>query len=123
MSNELSTPKVLVCPRDKAKTVAKDFASGFSDKNVSYFVGTDATEIYPQMFLSGDRNLAFQGQPIKPGLFVLTTNTTSLGWAKGLHYPCGNIGLADGSVQFWDAKQSAAAVHNQGLATNLLVFP
>jgi competence protein ComGC len=123
MSNELSTPKVLVCPRDKAKTVAKGFASGFSDKNVSYFVGTDAMEVYPQMFLSGDRNLAFQGQPIKPGLFILTTNTTPLGWAKGLHHPGGNIGLADGSVQFRDSKQLAATVQNQGQATNLLVFP
>jgi hypothetical protein len=123
MSNELLTPKVLVCPRDKAKTVAKDFASGFTNKNVSYFVGTDAMETYPQMFLSGDRNLAFQGQPIKPGLFVLTTNTTSLGWAKGIHYPCGNVCLADGSVQFWDSKKLAAGVQNQGLATNLLAIP
>jgi hypothetical protein len=123
MSNELSTPKVLVCPGDKVKTVAQGFASGFSDKNVSYFVGTDAMETYPQMFLSGDRNLAFQGQPIKPGLFILTTNTTPLGWAKGLHHPGGNIGLADGSVQFRDSKQLAATVQNQGQATNLLVFP
>ena len=58
MSNELSTPNVLVCPRDKTKTVAKDFASEFSDQNVSYFLGTDADETSPQMFLSGDRNLA-----------------------------------------------------------------
>jgi type II secretory pathway pseudopilin PulG len=123
MSNELSTPKVLVCPLDKAKVVATNFAVGFSDKNVSYSVGTDAMETYPQTLLSGDRNLAFQGQPIKPGLFVLTTNNTSLTWTKALHYPCGNVGLGDGSVQFWDVKQLAAGVQNQGMDTNLLVFP
>jgi type II secretory pathway pseudopilin PulG len=73
MSNELSTPKVLVCPLDLTKTIAKDFGPKFNDSNVSYFVGTDAMETQPLIFLSGDRNLAYQGQPIKPGLFVLTT--------------------------------------------------
>ena len=123
MSNELSTPKVLVCPLDKTKTVAKDFASGFSDKNVSYFVGTDAGDTYPQTFLSGDRNLAFQGQPIKAGLFLLTTTNTSLSWAQGMHHPCGNIGLGDGSASCWDSKQLPAAAQNQDMATNLLAIP
>jgi type II secretory pathway pseudopilin PulG len=99
ISNELSTPKILVCPRDKAKVPTTNFASGFSDKNVSYWVGTDAIETSPQMLLSGDRNLAFQGQPIKPGLFVLTTNNASLSWTKAMHHPCGNVGFADGYVQ------------------------
>ena len=123
MSNELSTPKVLVCPRDKTKTVATNFAVGFSDKNVSYFVGTDADETRPQMFMSGDRNLASQGQPIKPGLFVLATNNASLTWTKGLHHPCGNIGMADGSVHYFDSEQLTPAAQNQGLATNLLAIP
>jgi len=98
MSNELLTPKVLVCPLDKAKVVATNFAVGFSDRNVSYFVGTDAMETHPQTLLSGDRNLASQGQPIRPGLFILTTNNTALTWTKALHHPCGNVGMADGSV-------------------------
>jgi type II secretory pathway pseudopilin PulG len=123
MSNELSTPKVLVCPQDKAKTAATNFASGFSDTNVSYFVGTDAKETDPQMFLSGDRNLAFQGQPIKPGLFVLTTNNPPLTWTKAIHHSCGNIGFADGTVQFFDSKRLAAAAQNQGQPTNLLAIP
>ena len=86
-------------------------------------MGTDAGETYPQMFLSGDRNLASQGQPIKPGLFVLATNNASLTWTKAIHRSCGNIGLVDGSVQYYDSMQLATAVQNQGLATNLLVIP
>ena len=123
MSNELSTPKLLVCPCDKTKTVATNFASGFSDKNVSYFVGTDADETHPQMFLTGDRNLAFQGQPIKPGLFLLATNNASLRWAEGLHHPCGNIGFADGFVELFNSTRLAAAAQNQGQPTNLLAIP
>ena len=123
MSNELYAPKLLVCPLDKTKTVAKYFASGFSDKNVSYFVGTDADETHPQMLLTGDRNLASQGQPIKPGLFFLATNNASLRWAECLHHPCGNIGFADGFVELFNSTRLAAAAQNQGLATNLLAFP
>jgi hypothetical protein len=61
MANELSRPKLLVRPLDKAKTPATDFGAGSSDKNVSYFEGTDAAQTRPQMLLSGDRNLASQG--------------------------------------------------------------
>jgi competence protein ComGC len=123
MSNELATPKVLVCPQDKAKTVAKDFTSGFSDANVSYFVGTDAEEVCPQMFASGDRNLAFRGQAISPGLFVVATNNPSLSWTRAIHNSCGNITLADGSVQFYDSTLLRAAVQNQGVPTNRLAIP
>jgi type II secretory pathway pseudopilin PulG len=42
MSNELSPPKVLVCPRDN-NMAAKSFSPReFSNTNVSYFVGADA---------------------------------------------------------------------------------
>jgi len=123
MSNELTTPKVLVCPRDKAKTVATNFGPGFCDTNVGYFLGTDARETAPQMFLSGDRNLASHGQPIKPGLFVLTTNNTSMSWTKAIHNTSGNVAMADGSVHFYDPKRLADAVQNQGVATNRLAIP
>jgi len=123
MSNELVTPKVLVCPADKAKTAAQDFGPNFSDANVSYFVSIDANENTPQMFLSGDRNLAFQGQPIKAGLFALTTNNPSISWTKAIHDSCGNVGLADGSVQGFGRQHLAEAVPYQGVATNRLAIP
>ena len=70
MSNELSTPKILVCPSDDAVAhtnfiiVANQMNSvaqpgGFSLANyyISYFLGKDCQEGQPQMFLSGDRNI------------------------------------------------------------------
>jgi len=123
MSNELVTPKILVCPADKAKTAAQDFGPNFTDTNVSYFVSVDADENAPQMFGAGDRNLAFQGLPIKPGLFALTTNNPSLSWTKAIHNSCGNVSLADASVQGFDVKRLAEAAMYQGVATNLLAIP
>ncbi len=81
MSNELSTPKILVCPSDErtahtnfnmATTVAGPCPAApawktatepatswtlLSNYKVSYFVGVDANESSPQMLLCGDRNI------------------------------------------------------------------
>ncbi len=98
MSNELSTPKILLCPEDTERTSATYFTSGFSDANISYFFSLDAADIYPQMILDGDDNLAVNGVRVKPGILNLPT-TNALAWTKERHHGVGNIGMADGSVQ------------------------
>src|ERR1041385_8837624 len=66
LSNELITPKVLVCNSDSGITKALDFLnnsansfSGGSDAtgNLSYMAGTTADETKPQTILSADRNI------------------------------------------------------------------
>ena len=123
MSNELSTPKILVCPQDDGKTAAVTFKARFNDTNVSYFVGADARDTFPQTFLSGDRNLAFENKPLPPGIFVWTSNRSALSWTKAIHNECGNVGLADGSVQFLKSRQLAVAAANQSYDTNRLAIP
>ena len=53
MSNELSTPKILVCPADTKKQPALDFRR-LQPENVSYqvFSGTNVTEVYPGQVLA-----------------------------------------------------------------------
>ena len=66
MSNELSTPKILICPEDTHRDSCNQFCQGFNNSNISYFVGLDVTnETNPQMFLSGDDNFAIGGIPVK----------------------------------------------------------
>jgi len=66
MSNELNTPKVLVCPADE-RTRSTNFLSTaagadfLSSVRVSYFVGRDCDETQPAMLLSGDRNIYGHG--------------------------------------------------------------
>lgn len=122
LSNELQSPKLLVCPADKQKTVAPNFNEGFSDANVSYFVGLDAAEELPQSILAGDRNLAATGRPLEKGLFVLTTNML-LSWTKNIHNNHGNICYGDGSAQFLTSDGLAQANQKQDLATNQLAIP
>jgi type II secretory pathway pseudopilin PulG len=123
MSNELGmNPKLLVCPADREKVAAQGFDKGFSDTNVSYFVGLDAGETGPGQFLTGDRNLATNGQRLSPGLFTMSTNSV-LTWTSDLHRDRGNIGSADGSVQFLDQAGLLQATRASELATNRLAIP
>jgi len=121
MSNELSTPKVLLCPNDATRTWATNWAS-LTDSNISYFIGLDARDTAPQMMLSGDRNLETKGIPVGSGLFLLSTNTV-VGWTKAIHQNLGNVCLGDGSVQQLTSSRLTQQVQTQGLATNRLLIP
>jgi competence protein ComGC len=136
MSNELSTPKILLCPEDPRRVWATNFSKGFDNSHISYFVGLDVTsEINPQMFLSGDDNFAIGGFPVKSGVLELSTTTpvtwTSLRhvaynshfWTAARHKFVGNIGMADGSAQQFTTDGLQKALQQTGVTTNRLVLP
>jgi prepilin-type processing-associated H-X9-DG protein len=122
LSNDLGDPKILVCPAD-TRVPAKDLGPGFSNANLSYFVGLDAEETYPSMFLYGDRNLT-NGLPIQDGILVLMPNRP-LGWTRELHDRQGNVALADGSVQGWTSSRLGSGTVGPLVAgmTNRLAMP
>ena len=117
MSNELSTAKILYCPSDSARNAVTLFTnlapnvSSVSGIFVSYFICGDATEDYPQMILSGDRNIGTVSGLNTPASNTNVTSSlaaaqwtsvTSKAWAwdaPSLHQKAGNLGLADGSAQ------------------------
>ena len=148
MSNELSTPKIMVCPGDTRSAVTNFTTHMFQQKNLSasFFLGQNADETYPQYFLSGDRNV---GQTTTEGDYgfsqgltgnaadgtgfelAMGTNTASAplvtaGWTTKTHVNSGNIGVADGSVQQTTANGFRAFANHTGDAgnpANVLLFP
>jgi prepilin-type N-terminal cleavage/methylation domain-containing protein len=131
MSNELSTPKILICPAEvDSRSNATSFATGgavvagqsFFNNNyeVSYFVGVDATEQYPQMFLDGDHNIGTPGNPpttMYRAAQALGTNFPGgidPGWMDNMHQKQGNVGLADGSVQQFSKAKLIDGLRNSG---------
>ena len=121
ISNEVTVPKVLVCPSDtkeKATTFDPNGAVIFGGgakinrnaNNLSYMAGWDADETRAQTVLSGDRNLTappatstpakdqmleFKGSKTNPDDLTTPTQTN---WDTLLHNNNGNLGLADGSA-------------------------
>jgi prepilin-type N-terminal cleavage/methylation domain-containing protein len=122
MSNELGTPKILVCPEDKQHAYATNFTSGFNDANISYFVGLDAGQIHPQALLSGDDNFEISAVPVQSGLLEFPTNVP-ISWTATRHKFVGNIGLADGSVQEVTTAGLQTALQQTGVAANRLAIP
>ena len=114
MSNELSTPKILACPAD-TRAAANNFVR-LKNQNVSYFVGLDANESSPQMFLAGDRNITADNEPEKGILKLVPSQRVS--WTQAMHVNQGNIGLSDGSVQECSNSALQQALQNSGDPAN-----
>ncbi len=143
MSNELSTPKVVICPADTSHTTvatnfgtygvaAGDFTSlGAATCRISYFITGDATEVDSQLTLVGDCNLVSApggGGSSTPALtrFLVqyalggTFNSTTVAWTIATHNKVGNVALADGSVS--EASIGGVRTIFQN-STNTVVYP
>lgn len=151
MSNELQTPKVVLCPADE-RTVHSNFtmqlnfkAQGafFNNTVVSYFVGRDAVEENPQMLLAGDRNIGatatatgygFSPDPTVPtgraqalGTNINAAPLNTISWTDKMHQKAGNVGFSDGHVEqlsspkLRQACQVTGDMSNPG--PNYILFP
>ena len=142
MSNELSTPKVVYCPSESDGTRQPGTTFGgtlantanivpfTNDLNTSYFIGVDAVDTNPQMFLTGDHNLGSDGQIVPTTPFVQLPQKYSpdfkvsagtnfvvnqgTAWLDTMHSKQGNVGLADGSVQQFSRSRLQEALRNSG---------
>jgi len=129
MSNELNTPKVLYCPSESVGTIqqAQVFGpstastTGFqNDSGTSYFVGVDANETSPSMFLAGDHNLGTGNNQVTHATRFVSAGTnlnwaaTTIGWQDNQHSKAGNICLSDGSVQGFTTAALRTALNNSG---------
>ena len=114
ISNELSTPKILICPAD-TRTVTNNFVR-LKNQNVSYFVGLEANDEFPQRFLDGDRNITGESNP-ENGILKLVPGQR-VTWTQAIHANQGNVGLSDGSVQQCSNSRLRDALRNSGDPTN-----
>lgn len=98
-SNELVTPKVLLCPVDSRRERATEFDK-FSNSNLSYFVSLDSkpgpSNGPSSVLLAGDRNVT--GGRANGSLRLCSSNS-AIGFTKEMHESAGNIALSDGSAQ------------------------
>ena len=122
ISKLLVQPKSLACPLDISRQAATNWEV-LNDLNISYFLNADASTNNPsQAILSGDRHLEVGGQPVKSGLFILTTNM-NMGWTPDSHANRGNLAFVDGHVEYSTTEILNSYIKQQPLATNRLCVP
>ena len=98
-SNELGSPRILLCPTDKARRPGTNWANLDGAANVSYFVGTKADDTKPQTIVGGDSNITGGGGGVDPQWSIFLGTSIDAEWDKNLHALNGDLALADGSVQ------------------------
>ena len=152
LSNELSTPKIVICPSDAGKVEATNWTFSFTNgakgagpapggTTLSYSVGTDAAETYPQSFLSSDRNMTNSGSnPVRDANAEIKANQGPLdmgnganaagitlankaGWDNNVHQNQGNAVMGDGSVQQLSSARLRDQLRNSGTSSNNFTFP
>jgi prepilin-type N-terminal cleavage/methylation domain-containing protein len=103
-SNELVTPKILTCPKDKDKTVIDQWPNLAGLDNIGYFAGLTAKESNPQSLLMGDYNITGGGGS---GLALSWFPNSSVDgvWDNTVHVLRGIITLSDGSVRMTTTPQ------------------
>lgn len=96
LSNELVTPKIVVCPADKQRETAETFTR-LKTNNVSYWVFYRASLNYSIHPLAGDLNVQSVGT--NRSRVAGRTNLLSIRFDEKLHQYKGNILFADGHVE------------------------
>ena len=121
MSNELSTPKVLLCPNDQKRHYATNFGADLTDQKLSYFVNVDSASDDGAGLLSGDRNITNRARPISA--LVSLTRGDTIAWTKEMHVEKGHLGFGDGRVEAFNNGSVAAAINFGEGKTNRLAVP
>jgi len=146
MSNELADMKLIRCNSDSEASSGgnvKNFTDFYMRPTdtankyyLSYFIGVDASETYPQTLLFGDRNVVAPTVPQSTNSttsFMLMlgsgTNTTyqTAGqrprWGENIHQNNGNVVLGDGSVQQYTEARLSDQIRQTDNQYNRIVIP
>jgi len=137
MSNELTTPRILLCAADSGRYEAtnwNDMALKATAKNaaISYGLAPEADETRPGMLLSVDRsvtgssiNFVFNNTKAQRGnLGTNNNNLKTLRWdERGMHQNAGNAALSDGSVQQLTSARLRETIQNSQDINNNYMQP
>ncbi len=121
MSNELSTPRILLCPNDEKRSYATNFAVGLTDRNLSYFLNMNATNADGSSLLSGDRNITNRAPA--GGRLVPLTKADTIAWTKDIHSKKGYLVFGDARVDLFNNGNVGAAIKIGEGTTNWLAVP
>ncbi len=98
-SNELASPRILICAADKERKPGTNWVDLDGLLNVSYFIGTLVDPQKPMTIFSGDFNVNGGGGGFDPSWSQFLGNSIDASWDQQVHQKSGCLALADGSVK------------------------
>jgi hypothetical protein len=126
VSNQLGSPKLLVCPSDTAtKKVADNWSNlppgGFltvpyRNRAVSYIISLHSLPFAGQALLCADRNLRPSGSstcsflPGGIGVPQLILGDPQVQWTNSIHGEAGHLLFGDGSVRFVNSSELRSVI-------------
>lgn len=124
LSNELSTPKIIVCPERVSPMTAATSWVTLHRTNIGYFVGLSASENSPNSILLGDAGLAVDAIAISNATVRVSTNEL-------IRYPTNvhelgrptAIAVSDGSVIRASSSNWTKFLPAAPNGTNLFLVP
>jgi prepilin-type processing-associated H-X9-DG protein len=128
LSNELRTPKILVCPSDTAKSAANHWGGSpgglanpnYQNRAVSYIVALDAFPDDKDALVSGDRNIrpsSISGScssGVSPCRTLIFGGPLTFGLTSAIHVDAGNFLFYDGRVEELSSQGFARRVSQSG---------
>jgi prepilin-type N-terminal cleavage/methylation domain-containing protein len=130
MSNELTTPRILISPADSGRYEATNWVdmerkTTAKNASISYGVGIEADETRPQMILSATRSIVgngvgatkfeFNNKSTRGNFGTNLVQLKTVKWdEKGMHQNAGNAALSDGSVQQLTSARLRETIQNSG---------
>ncbi len=135
ISNELATPKILVCPSDQlgaGRRMASNFSgdadggflnAAYKNNALSYSIGLHSYFGSPRTILSGDRNIRFDsfnsGCASQIGLLQAVNDPGSVvRWTNAIHGVTGNILFTGGEVEQTSTSGLRDAMNNESQSDN-----
>jgi prepilin-type processing-associated H-X9-DG protein len=129
LSNEMVTPRILVCPSDAKKLRADEFTEqpggilALKDSSVSYAVGTGVSAEMPGMHLASDRNVIGKdgegcGMADIYGVITQLDSRENPYWDSTIHRSAGNMVFVDGSVHQFNQRTLILAMAGSGDTPN-----
>ena|SRR2546425_3042206 len=121
-SNEMVTPKILVCPADDEKVVVEKWAFASGD-TASYFYSPQGDKTKPETIVIGDRNIDGGQSLYDPSWSIYLGSSIDISCSQKLHSRNSNFLLGDGSVQQWSSaplKEQISIILNT--VTNTVSF-
>jgi prepilin-type N-terminal cleavage/methylation domain-containing protein len=117
-SNELATPRILLCPADQTRKAGTNWITLYGDESISYFVGLEANDNKPETILLGDRNVIGGGGGLDPSWSTYLGSSIDAAWDAKLHVRKGHLLSPDTSIQLTRKAELRARIA-AGLAGGL----